>query len=248
MKRMQATPEQTISEIVRADYRTADVFKKHQINFCCSGKITLAEACVTGTPDLQTVIREIDLATRKVQLSNNIRYNEWKTDFLIDYIINVHHDYLVQTLAGLEGRLVHLADSHAKKYPQLTSVLNTFQQLSEFITEHLREEEETIFPYIRQIDSALRRREAYGNLFVRTMRKPLSNSAKDHGRMEELLSALSGQTDNYQPPADACTTVQVVYCKLKELHDDMIQHSHLENNILIPRALEIEKQLLKFTG
>jgi regulator of cell morphogenesis and NO signaling len=238
-------PESFIREIVLSDYRTADVFKRIGINYCCSGNISLLEACEARGIEYNDVEKELSEATRMVYVSNALPFSEWKIDFLIDYIINVHHAYLYKALPALESRLNSFIEGHKKKYPELTKINEVFAELSNFLLPHNRHEEEIIFPYIKQITVAYQRKESYGNLFVRTLRKPLDNIEKQHSVISEYLQKLISYTNNYQPPANACTNHQVLYHKLHEVYNDLIQHKHLERNILFPKAMEIEQQLLQ---
>src|SRR5947209_19025886 len=105
MRRLQDF-NKTVSEIVRADYRTADVFKKHGINYCCSGNVLLREACRLKSLDYSDLVEELSSATRNIHLSTNLQFAQWKMDFLIEYIVNVHHAYLKLTLPELETSLL----------------------------------------------------------------------------------------------------------------------------------------------
>jgi regulator of cell morphogenesis and NO signaling len=245
---MKPKAEQTISDIVRADYRTADVFKKYGINYCCSGQATLAAACDIRKLDTPAILEELGEVTRNVNISASIRFNEWKIGFLVEYIINLHHDFLYQAIPAIEARLTSFVQSHGDKYPEVKKVLNTFKELAPILITHSREEEEVIFPYINQIDAARRSEEPYGKLLVRTMRKPLEKNEKDHHEISRLLLQLGKEANNYEFPANACVSHQVLYHKLRELHDDIVQHTHLENNVLIPKAIALEKELLDFGG
>ena len=236
----------TVSDIVREDYRTADVFKKYGINYCCSGQAALIEACALKDIDYNEVVNDLRKATRTICLPSNLLFDNWKIDFLIDYIVNVHHAYLSQVLPEMEVNLISFVNSHTKQYPELERVLKIFQLIVDSLTLHNRHEEEIIFPYIKQMENMHRRKETYGSLFVRTLRKPLNNIEEEHKKITELLLELRTLTNNYTFPPNACTNHQVVFKKLKEFDDDMIQHKHLENNILFPKAIEMEKELLQF--
>lgn len=237
--------ERTISDIVRSDYRTADVFKKYAINYCCSGQISLQEACDLRNLDKQVILEKLDEATRNISISNSLQFNEWKIDFLIDYIINVHHAYLNDALPAQEARLESFIKGHKNKFPELIKINEVFLKLSSLLKTHIKQEEDVVFPYIKQIDSAYKRKESYGNLFVRTLRKPSTDIEKEHAIISELLKTLKQHSNGYRFPENACTNHQVLYHKLREFHDDLVQHKHLENNVLFPKAKEIEEQLLQ---
>jgi len=240
-----AVVERTVAEIVREDYRTADVFRKFGINFCCGGKISLREACVAKNLEEEKVIAALDRATRSIQTSNTLQFDNWKIDFLIDYILHVHHAYLQQQLPLLEMSMLTFVNSHRKQYPHLQEVYDTFAELSALLQAHNRHEEEIIFPYIKQIETTFRRRETYGSLFVRTLRKPLDTIAGEHARISEKMQRLVALTENFTFPLDACTNHRVIFNKLRELHYDLVQHKYLENEILFPKAVEMERQLLQ---
>jgi regulator of cell morphogenesis and NO signaling len=237
--------ENTISDIVRSDYRAADVFKKYNINFCCSGQVSLQEACRLQDLDYDTIVSELEEATRNIYISNSLQFDQWRIDFLIDYIINIHHAYLYQAIPALELRLTSFMEGHKKKYPELIQIHQLFLELLNILLTHNRHEEEIIFPYIKQIDIAYRKNEPYGNLFVRTLRKPLSNVTREHSMISELLKKLKSCSNNYTFPINACTNHQVLYHKLREFDDVLGQHKHLEDTILFPKAIEIEQHLLR---
>jgi regulator of cell morphogenesis and NO signaling len=230
--------------MVRADYRTADVFRNYGINYCCGGQVTFEEACAKKGVDSEMVWKEIELATRTVSLSNNLPFTSWKIDFLIDYIVNVHHAYLTHTIPSLQINFIAFVNSHRKQYPALETASGDFDELVQLLLMHNQHEEDIIFPYIKQMDNAHRRRESYGNLFVKTLRKPLGNIENDHKKMGTLLTRLRTATNDYTFPENACTNHRVVFSKLKEFDNDLVQHKHLENNILFPKAIQLEKELL----
>ena len=236
----------TVSQIVRNDYRTADVFKKWGINYCCGGNLPLQEACAVKNIALTVIEEDLQAATKTIQLSNSLHFNEWPVFFLVDYILYVHHAYVKHTVPALGQLLSSFVSGHNKKYPYLAAVEETFSNLSEVLLQHTLKEEESIFPYVKQISYTYERKETYGSLFMRTMRKPLAETiVKEHGRISNLLLLLQDQTNHYQFSENACTNHQVIYHKLKEFDADLVQHKHLENNILFPKVLEMEKTLLK---
>jgi regulator of cell morphogenesis and NO signaling len=190
------------------------------------------------------VIAELDEATRDIRLPNNLKFADWKLSFLADYIQHVHHDYLYQNLPALETALTSFIAGHKKKFPQLEELSEIFNELSAILLVHIKHEDEIILPYIRQIEAAFRRNESYGNLLVKTLRKPVGNIEKEHKEIAELLKKLRAASSDFHFPDNACTNHQVIFYRLQEFYDDMIQHMHLENNILYPKVKEIEQQLL----
>jgi regulator of cell morphogenesis and NO signaling len=238
---------QTVREIVIDDYRTAEVFKRWGINYCCGGNLPFDEACDLQKVDKAALKKDIEEATRNVQLSNNIAFHEWPLEFLTDYIVNVHHHYLKQTIQSLLPLVESFVNGHQKKYPYLVEVRDIFRNLCTALEDHTKNEEESIFPYVKQISSTYNRKEVYGSLFVRTMSKPLNEViSREHGRIASLIQQLREKTNNYVFSPGACANHQVIYKKFKEFDADLVQHKHLENNILFSKALAMEKSLLQF--
>jgi regulator of cell morphogenesis and NO signaling len=236
----------TISEIVRNDYRTAEVFKKWGINFCCGGNLSLAETCSNKKLDKSTIEAELQQVSRDIRVPNSINYDKWPIEFLIDYILNVHHAYLYTVIPQLQGALESFVPGHKKKYPHIEKVQEAFEDIAVELKEHMQKEELVVFPYIKQVSSTLKNKEVYGPLFVRLLKKSLDDiTVNDHLRIEALVFQLRKETINYTFSEDACTRYQVIYRQLKEFDDDLVQHKHLENNILFPKGLQLEKELLE---
>ena len=236
----------TVSQIVRNDYRTADVFKKWGINYCCGGNLPLDEACAVQKIDREKLAEELRKATQDIFLPGSTAFEQWPPAFLTDYIIHVHHGYFRRVLPSLRAFLSSYVPAHLKKFPHLANVHEAFLNLATDLEEHMESEEESVFPYVKQIFNTYQRQEVYGNLFVRTMRRPLADIvSKEHNRLLGHLTRLRAATHQYTFVPDACTNYQVLYNKLKELDADLVQHKHLENNILYPTAITMEKSLLQ---
>jgi len=237
--------DRSISDIVKQDYRTADVFKKHQLSFCCSGAMLLKPTCEARGIDYELLSNELQDSKRNLILPNNLPFDEWKLDFLVDFITNIHHRYIYQVIPLLSTSLESFTLSHQVKYPELIRVKELFAVLAGILQVHNKHEDEIIFPYIKQIDSAYRRKEPYGNLFVRTLRKPLYIVEKEHIQIQELLNGLKLATNGFTVPGKACLSYQVLYKKLEEVYNNLIQHKFLEHNLLFPKAIAIEQKLLQ---
>jgi regulator of cell morphogenesis and NO signaling len=237
--------ESFVANIVREDYRTARVFSKHQIDFCCGGKWPLGMTCETKGLDFLSIKKELEHAVRPVQLSNSLPFDKWTVNFLTEYIVNVHHQYLRESLPGIKSLLDHFVISHNKKYSYLDEVQMQFVRLYNDCFPHIEQEETILFPYIRQIMHAYESKEPYAGLLVRTLRKPVENvMSHEHESVSKILRRLRELTNNYIPPQNVCTSHLVAFSLLKELDNDMTQHLFLENQILFPKAITMEKELL----
>ncbi|MET0242387.1 MAG: hypothetical protein ABW174_02915, partial [Flavitalea sp.] len=129
--------------------------------------------------------------------------------------------------------------------PFLQELMDDFVHLAAAIQAHCGQQEDVIFPYIRQLDNALSGKETYGPLFVRMIRKPLRSTSGDDQRIDILFDKIRTLSSHYQLPARACPTHRVVYLKLQEFDKNWQAHTWLEETFLLPAALEIENRLLQ---
>ena len=237
--------ESRVADIVSGDYRTADVFRKYGIEYCCGGKAPLSMACEMRGLDEKVVIRELEEATRDFNNSNTLDFNSWHIDFLTDYIVNVHHDYIRKALPRLQEYVDRFVEGHRDRFDYLPELQRLLNQLIRYFLPHLEQEEAVVFPYIRQIGHAYYSRESYASLLVRTLRKPVEEIMQnEHEMTARTLLRLREITNDYTPPQSACVSHKVSFLKLKEVDNDLIRHLHLENNILFPKAIAMEKELL----
>jgi len=238
-------PLSSVSDIVNNDYRTAEVFRKHGIEYCCAGKFPLQMILESQDLDTAAIIEELELSIHPIGISRALPYEKWDTGFLIDYIVNIHHAYLKKALPDTKEQLEKFAEGHYKKYPELTELVRVFKNLTLEMLPHLQHEEEIIFPYIRQISHAFHNKASYASLLVRTLRKPVENLMHhEHESMNKILAQMRQLTNSYTPPEHCCTNHRVMFLKLLEIDTDLAQHMYLENEILFPWSIEMEKKLL----
>jgi regulator of cell morphogenesis and NO signaling len=227
------------------DYRTAEVFRKHGIEYCCGGKWPLSTVCMIKGLEMDVIKRELEKAMFSVQIPSAISFHEWNTGFLVDYIVNIHHYYIRQTFPVLQQQLDHFVEEHLTKDPSLAKLKAEFDNLEKQIFPHLQQEEEIIFPYIRRVAHAYSSKESYASLLVKTLRKPIVELMDgEHAIVFGTLYEFRKLTNNYTAPAKACTSQRVIWSKLKELDNDLVQHLYLENEVLFPRVLAMEKEIL----
>ena len=239
-------PDWSVSEIVNADYRTAEIFRKYGIEFCCGGKWPLKTVCELKNLDINTVNSELERSIRTISLPSSLDFEGWNINFLTDYIINVHHSYLKKSLPSTKDQLARFVEGHQHKFPYLRDLLKIFTELSNEVLPHLEQEETIIFPYIRQISRAYHNKESYAALLVRTLRKPVENvMVHEEEFLNKFLPQIRQLTGHYTPPENACISHKVAFLKLLELDNDLVQHLYLENDILFPRAIAMEKELLE---
>lgn len=236
-----------VPDIVTHDYRAAGIFRKYDIEFCTGGKITLDMACKEKGLDTEEVLNELKQIFHHSNSSTTPEFAEWNIDFLADYILNIHHRYLNKALPEANVYVNRLLEGHGKEHPELIELGKILQKMMKEIPPHMRKEEEVIFPYIKQIFHAWRHRESYASLLIRTLRKPVEEVMQgEHESVGRQLHRIREITHNYTLPANHGMLHKATYAKLQEVDNDLVQHIHLENNILFPKAIALEKELLLF--
>lgn len=235
-----------VADIVAKDFRTADVFRRYGIAYCCGGKHPLERACEMQGIDTDEIRIELENAIRIVNVPNNLDFKAWEPAFLIDYILNVHHYFMENSLAATHTLLIEFAAGHAKKFPMLVELEQQFNRLVKSLRQAMFREETEVFPYIRQLAHAHKHKEPYAGLFIKTLRKPVEETfLKGQSAAEELIFSIRNLTNFYTPPDLACINHKVVLAKLRELDNDLVQHLFLEQQILFPKVAMMEKELLQ---
>lgn len=239
---MESLKEQTLGQVVSKDYRTADVFKKFGLDFCCGGKQTVAEACENEGVAMTQLAKELTSLGEKTSDTHN--YSSWSPGFLIDYIVHNHHAFVRTNLPKIESYLQKVSRVHGDTHDELNDILSEFQVMKEGMISHLEKEEQILFPFIKDLIEN-NRKGAYPDdkPHFGTVENPVHMMEEEHDEAGESMAKIQRLSDNFTPPEDACTTYRVLFQSLEAFQDDLHKHVHLENNILFPRALELEKKL-----
>ncbi|MGZ3880434.1 MAG: iron-sulfur cluster repair di-iron protein [Flavisolibacter sp.] len=236
-----AVKGETVGEIAAKDIRKAEVFRKYGIDFCCGGKKSLKQACEEKGVELTAVETALETVVKEGKPADN--YDRWSPDFLADYIFNRHHQYYYAEAPVIAELLTKVAGHHGEKYPELHEVYRLYVTLAQELNEHFAKEEKVLFPFIKALVVA----KQSGNTDVLhsqfSVAGPIQMMEADHDAAGTLLEEISEVTNHYTAPQGACNSFQFLYRKLNELEDDLHQHIHLENNILFPKALSLEKEL-----
>lgn len=227
--------DKTIGEIVAEDYRTAAVFEKHGIDFCCGGKAILSEACRERGIEPTQLLRELTSA-RSTPLERDRNYAAWNLSFLSDYIVNTHHSYLRENLGQIAAYAHKVAQVHGANHPEVMEIATIFDRIAADMPQHLREEEEVLFPTVKKVEADAKAGALPGAEDMETIRASLEKLIREHDEVGDMIHSIRHLANDYSLPSDACTTFMVAYEKLKEFEDDLHKHVHLENNILFPKA------------
>lgn len=233
----------TVGELAAADVRKAEVFKKYGIDFCCGGKKTLKQACAEKGIDPALVEAELNNSSNQATSAPAFDFNRWAPDFLVDYIYNQHHQYYYQEAPVIADLLQKVVARHGDHFPELYQLAGLYLQLQQELQGHFFKEERVLFPFIKALVKAQKERDFSALADYPAINEPVQMMEAEHEAAGEILAEIQAVTNNFAPPAGACNSFQLLYKKLRDLDTDLHQHIHLENNILFPKALALEKEL-----
>lgn len=237
---MELLPEKKVSKIVAENYKTAAVFTRHSIDFCCNGGIPLKDACSLRDLNVEEVTQELmDVLTEPV----DIDYQQMRLSQLIDHIVSKHHTYIEATIPMLENYLSKLCEVHGERHPELHKVAGHFHEAAGALTAHMKKEEFILFPFIKSLSSAKENGYALSPPHFGHINNPISMMEHEHSTEGERFRKISAMTNGYQPPADGCQTYRVAYSVLQEFENDLHLHIHLENNLLFPKSLALYQEM-----
>lgn len=231
--------KKTIGEYVAQDFRTAALFSKYGIDFCCKGNRTIEEVCEkkeVSREDLLNQITEI-LATKN---DSGIDFKSWPLDLLADYIEKTHHRYVEEKIPVLLQFLDKLCKVHGASHPELFEINELFKGCAGELTQHMKKEELILFPFIKKMVKATISDELIEQPPFGTVNNPIAMMMAEHEAEGDRFVKIATLTNNYMPPADACNTYKVTFSMLNDFEQDLHKHIHLENNILFPKAAALE--------
>jgi len=243
-KRIAGEGEETLGEIAVKDLRKAEIFKKYGLDFCCGGKKTVKEACAEKGLDVTRIEQELQQAD-KAYASRPLPYNEWSLDFLADYIVNTHHAYIRKNMPDIRTYAKKVNEVHQSMHPELNKVYELVEAIHEELGGHMPKEEDVLFPFIKEMVAAEKQSKPVQAGHFGTVQNPIRMMEHEHETLGTMLLELRSQTADYRLPEDACASYTLLFKMLAELEEDLHLHIHLENNILFPKALELERKLLK---
>ena len=237
---MEATREKTVADYVIENIKTAHIFKKYGIDFCCGGSVSLEKACKKKEIDIETIEQEL-LTVDKIDYMHD--YDKWSLDFLIDYIVNVHHSYVNESIPIISQYAAKVAKVHGQHYKEVVEVNQLFHVVANELLGHLQKEEQVLFPYVKQLIDAKKNGGMKTYPPFGTVNNPIRMMEYEHENAGEIFQEIASLTNNYTPPEGACNTFKALYAKLEEFEQDLHRHIHLENNILHPKSIELEREL-----
>ena len=238
---MENLKDKTIGAFVAQDFRTAAVFSKYQIDFCCKGNRTITEVCEKQDIDSDVLLQNV-FDVLQLENNNTIDFNSWPLDLLVDYIEKTLHRYVEDKTGIILQFLNKLCSVHGTNHPELFKINELFTAGAGELSQHMKKEELMLFPFIKRM---VKTKESNGILSqpsFGTVSNPIAMMMQEHDNEGERFREIANLTNNYTAPADGCTTYKVAFAMLNEFEQDLHKHIHLENNILFPKAVVLEEE------
>jgi len=234
----------TITKTVR-DYaietpQTIPVFEKLGIDYCCGGNRPLEETCAAANLNLNEVLKALDTALAEPVRPGDRELKAGSLGELISHIVKTHHVYVRTQIPEVERLMEKVYSKHGANHPELAHIRSLFHGLGQELTTHLMKEENILFPYIERMEESVLQHDPILPPPFGTVANPVRMMEHEHDNAGLVLRALRDASQGYTPPADACTSFQALYTALANFEKDLHEHIHLENNMLFPRALQME--------
>ena len=239
---MTVTTEKTVREFALENPTATRVFEKLGIDYCCGGNRTLKETCRAANLDINQVLDSLESAEHGVQAAQKKR--NWQTEPLADliaHIKNTHHKYTREEIARLGPLFDKVCSVHGKNHQELLQIHEIFQGLAQELATHMMKEEIVLFPYIVRMEEATIENKPAVPAPFGTVQNPVSMMEHEHDSAGNALRAMRKESNGYAVPAGGCVSYQTLYNALEAFETDLHEHIHLENNILFPRAIAMEK-------
>ena len=229
----------SVGQIVADRFDNATVFKKYGIDFCCGGEISFAKACEKAGVSMDVLIQEMEQPGAST--SESIDFKSWPLDLLVDYVLKIHHRGIREKGPRIFELLNKVANVHGDNHPELLEVKHHFYESLVDLNQHLEKEEQVLFPYIYEMAEAKLNNQPQVDFQCGSVEYPISAMMGEHDAEGERYRLIASLTNNYTAPADACGSYRLLLQMLQQFETDLHTHIHVENNIIFPRAIELEK-------
>lgn len=247
---MQIVKESILGDIVAENYQAASVLEKYQLDFCCQGSRSLAEACLAKELDTEKVVAELqqvldgpsNMPGEATGVPAGIK--SWPLDLMADYVEKSHHRYVTKQTPVIQGYLNKIVQVHGDRHPELEQIRAIFEQTAGELAMHMKKEELMLFPFIRKISSASINGAKIAPPPFGSIANPVNAMLADHEAEGERSAKIRSLCNDYVAPEDGCNTYRLTFRLLLEFEQDLHQHIHIENNILFPGAIRLEPTVL----
>ncbi len=232
--------ETHVGDIVRSHFQTVKIFDNYQIDFCCGGKQSIREACEKQSLDPNEVIEKLEAAIKTP--ADAPEFDKMPLGELIQYILENHHSYVREQIPMISKFLVKIEEVHGNKHPEIKMINFHYNESVKQLTAHMEKEETVLFPFIEKL-VMLKSGELTPSWNKISAEETISSLIQEHENEGARFEEISRLTLSYQPPQGACNTFRAAYQNLQAFEKDLHRHVHLENNILFPKAIQLEQDV-----
>jgi len=237
---------QTVRDIALQQPTSIRVFERFGIDFCCGGRKPLAEACAASNLEIDAVLAALETAANgPAPLTED--WSQASLEQLSAHIVAKHHAYAKTELPRLAILAQKVVNRHGDTHAELPRIQTLLAQLDEEMTQHFAKEEAVLFPYIASLERSTTTGTAKPKNCFGTIANPIAMMTEEHDAAGVLLAEIRQLSNQFTPPEGACPTYHAFYDGLNEFERDLHQHIHLENNILFPRAINLESTTTPLT-
>lgn len=209
--------DRTVGEIAVSLPGATAVFRRFKLDFCCGGDVRLADAAARRGVDVAAIRQALEQLDQEAGAAA-----PEETAGLIDHIVRRYHETHRRELPELI-RLAARVEAVHRENPDVPAGLATMlDRLLHELEEHMGKEETELFPLMRSGGHP-------------TVAQPIAQLRHDHDGHGDLLRAVEEIAGEFRLPAGACRSWQALYAGTAKLVDDVMEHIHLENNLLFPR-------------
>ena len=231
---------QTVGQMVVERPQRSRVFDRLRIDYCCGGKRTLEEACAKRGLDLKAVLAELEAFDAEANTqADAVRPANLTMTELADDIERTHHAYLREELPRLGDLVKKVSAVHGQAHPWLTGLTSVYAELVAELEPHMLKEEQILFPLIRELDQAA----TAPSFHCGSVGNPIRMMEMEHQNAGAALDRIREMTTDYEIPEGACNSFRAMLSGLEHLEADLHLHIHKENEILFPKASEMEAKL-----
>jgi len=234
--------EKTVREIAVENPVATRVFEKFGIDYCCGGSQPFEQACARAGVGVEEILDSIEMEEETARASRQV--HDWQNEALSNLVMHIkktHHKYTREEIVRLTALLEKVCAVHGKNHAELYEIQSTFSGLTQELATHLMKEEMVLFPYIVRLEEAVIQKEPVLPAPFGTVQNPVAMMEHEHDSAGNALRTIRKASKEFLAPADACVSYRTLYKALEAFEADLHQHIHLENNILFPRAIAMER-------
>ena len=237
------TSTQSIREIVTQHPSSAKVFHRFDIDLCLQADLSLEGACQELQLSVDQVLEKLADSEAKELGCLALDPATLPLARLIQHIVRIHHHCVRQELPRLAEMASKVATTRGDRAPELAKVAELIEQLRSEMYAHIQKEEQVLFPFISQMDQESIIAYPPAHACFRSVSHPISMMEQDHESADHIVAELIRLTNHFEPPSWACATHVALFAGLRDFEADLRHHVQLENDVLFPRALQLETEL-----